>query len=331
MRRRKVKELLEHKGIRRAGCVLISAMVLGVGAWAYQDGMQGDIPELTTFVDLDEQITVGEEEVPLSSAPKVKISTQKTKKVVTLKKKSSRTYTKKKKPRKTVSPTVTESVGDTVTTVKKETTINVTEKYKKNSKKKTVITVKKIKTITTEQAVVSGSVQSGETSASGSQIGNNVSLSPYTVSVTTLAPKLDGRVMDAYQKLGFDITINGKASYTGYFNARNQNITLREESDTVYHEMGHFVAFVAGNIDTKPEFAAVYQAEKNSFHGSRKVYASQNASEFFAEAFREYTLNPGALKSACPNTFDAITKALAKVTDAQISQIKNFYGAIWTK
>ena len=37
------------------------------------------------------------------------------------------------------------------------------------------------------------------------------------------------------------------------------------------------------------------------------------------------------LKSTCPQTFEAITNALNKITDSQIAQAKAFYGSIWTK
>ena len=85
-----------------------------------------------------------------------------------------------------------------------------------------------------------------------------------TADISTLAPKLNSAVMGAYTSLGFTVTIDPSVSYSGYFNARNQSITLKKEGDTVYHEMGHFLAFVAGNVDKKAEFTAVYNEEKES-------------------------------------------------------------------
>ena len=203
----------------------------------------------------------------------------------------------------------------------------------------TMITTKKIKTTVTTVAKKSSGTAgttATQTAAATASTSNKTTSSgkntaPYKVSAVTLAPRLDSRALIAYQELHFDITIDGSVSYAGYFDARQQSITLREESDTVYHELGHFVAFIAGNVDTKASFQAIYQQEKNSFTGSRRVYAVQNASEYFAECFREYTLNPATLKSTCPQTFEAITNALNKITDSQIAQAKAFYGSIWTK
>ena len=343
MKGKNLKQLLTNQKARRVGCILLAAAVIGTGAWAVDNGKNSDVPELTSFVDLDDQISIDEDEVPLTSAPKtsVKTKTSTTKKVVNLKKKSSKTYTQKSTPKSVKSPTITKTSGAATTTTNKVTTTYVTKKYKKNSKKMTMITTKKIKTTIT---TVTKATASSDTAAAASTqnaaattakatttVSAKKNTTPYNVPVATLAPLLDSRVMKAYQELHFDITIDGTVSYAGYFDARKQNITLREESDTIYHEIGHFVAFLAGNVDTKANFQSIYQQEKNSFTGSRRVYAVQNASEYFAECFREYTLNPATLKSTCPQTFQAITDALNKITDSQVAQAKAFYGSIWTK
>ena len=55
------------------------------------------------------------------------------------------------------------------------------------------------------------------------------------------------------------------------------------------------LAFIAGNVDTRMQpFASVYNSEKSKFTGVRKAYATQNASEYFAESVLEYTENPSA-------------------------------------
>lgn len=85
------------------------------------------------------------------------------------------------------------------------------------------------------------------------------------------------------------------------------------QADTVYHELGHFVAFLFWKLRYKAlAFQAIYQAEKNSFTGSRRIYAMQNSAEYFAECFREYTLDPATLKKTCPRTYEAIVNALGK-------------------
>ena len=49
------------------------------------------------------------------------------------------------------------------------------------------------------------------------------------------------------------------------------------ENETIYHELGHFLAFVAGNVDRTSDFAAVYNSEKSKFTGINRSYATQNS------------------------------------------------------
>ena len=51
--------------------------------------------------------------------------------------------------------------------------------------------------------------------------------------------------------------------------------------------------------------------------------------EYFAESVLEYTENPSVLKAQRPQTYEAITNALSKVTDAQVNKIMNVYKVIW--
>ena len=83
---------------------------------------------------------------------------------------------------------------------------------------------------------------------------------------------------------GFELIIDSSVSYSGYFNARTQSIRLKFEDDTIYHEMGHFLAFIAGNADTKDSFKAIYAAEKDKVTGANKNYVTQDSSEYFAES-----------------------------------------------
>lgn len=362
MKRENFKELLRKKNVVRAGSILLSAIVLGTGAWAVDRNVEINIPELTTFVDMDDQISIGEEEVPLASAPKVTVKTKKTKKVVKLKKKAKKTKVVKKKATKKTTIKVKKS-STKKTTTKTETTTYVTEKYKKGSKKKTVLTTKKIKTTVTTlnlnvsqssgNNTTSDSKQNANTTVSASQQTPNTSTSANvtvtepakpTVSTTVsnkqeeisgevdiavIAPKVDSRVKDAYKEMGFTVAIDRTVSYSGYFSARNQSITLRKDDDTIYHELGHFLAFVAGNVDIKAEFMSVYKEEKDLFVGIRKAYATQNSAEYFAESFREYTLDPITLKNSRPKTYQSIEDALSKVTDERVSMIIRFYAALW--
>lgn len=152
----------------------------------------------------------------------------------------------------------------------------------------------------------------------------------YTVSnVASIAPQMDSRVLNAFTKMGFTVIVDPSVSYAGYFDGRSRTITLKVEDDTIYHELGHYLAFIAGNVDKNAAFASVYNSEKSKFTGVRKAYATQNASEYFAESVLEYTENPSVLKAQRPQTYEAITNALSKVTDAQVNKIMNVYKVIW--
>lgn len=152
------------------------------------------------------------------------------------------------------------------------------------------------------------------------------SASKYTVTnIASVAPKMDNRVLNAFTKLGFTVKVDPSVSYSGHFDARTRTITMKQMDDTIYHELGHFLAFMAGNMDTGSKFASVYSSEKGMVTGYNKAYVTQNASEYFAESVKDYMLNLGSLKAQRPNTYKAIEKALSMVTEQQIELYKGFY------
>ena len=92
----------------------------------------------------------------------------------------------------------------------------------------------------------------------------------YTVSnVASIAPQMDSRVLNAFTKMGFTVIVDPSVSYAGYFDGRSRTITLKVEDDTIYHELGHYLAFIAGNVDKNAAFASVYNSEKSKFRGVR--------------------------------------------------------------
>ena len=220
-----------------------------------------------------------------------------------MKKASKRTYSKKLKTRKTTKTTRSKKKTSTVTK-KTQTTVSTTERYKKKSKIKTVITTTKTTVTTTTVAASSVSTTSYY---AGNGSGSTGAGANAEASISQIAPKVDSRVSSAFHTLGFKIYVNSGVSYSGVCDTKNQSITLKRADDTVYHELGHFVAFVAGN----------------------KTYVTQNSSEYFAESFKEYTLNPSALQKSRPQTYGAIQSALSKVTSDQVNKILRVYGSIW--
>lgn len=150
-----------------------------------------------------------------------------------------------------------------------------------------------------------------------------------TVAVTQIAPAADKRVLNAFQKLGFQVVIQSGVPYSGLCDAQTRTITLKQADETVYHELGHFLAFVAGNIDTSAAFQQIFQNEKSKYTAYDKGYVLQNSAEYFAQSFRDYTENPAALKASRPQTYAAIQQALSRVTDAQVANLLRVYRAVW--
>ena len=137
------------------------------------------------------------------------------------------------------------------------------------------------------------------------------------------------RVLNAYARMGFTVTVDPNAAYAGHFDARSRSITIQEADETIYHELGHFLAFIAGNVDQSSAFASVYNSEKAKFTGYNKAYATQNAAEYFAESVKDYMLNGAALSSQRPETYKAIQSALNTVTTARADAILKAYSPIW--
>lgn len=186
------------------------------------------------------------------------------------------------------------------------TTTKVTTKLTKGSKTKKVTTKVTTKTTTTTLYYFSGSL-----------------------AVRKIAPKANGNVLSAYETLGFKVKIDPTVNYSGYFTAKDRLITLARPDDDIYHELGHFVSFVAGNVCTTSDFVSIYNAEKSKVTSVNKNYVTQNSSEYFAESYKDYILNPSKLKSTRPRTYTAMVNAVNRITTDRVEKIKKIYAAVW--
>ena len=262
---------------------------------------------------------------PLASQPKVNTRTSKSTstKKVKMKKAAKKTYTKSLPATSTTSKKVSETSNATVTT---QTTVvkQITEKYTKKSKVKVVTTASTttVKTTTTAKNATGTGATVVTTTNSNNSVKGAIDVGQY-------ASKADSRVLTAYRTLGFTAEVNPSVSYSGYYDTRNRKITLRKVDDTIYHELGHFVAFISGNTDQTAQFKAIFEQEKALYTAFNKSYVTQNSAEYFAESFKEYTLNPAALKSARPKTYEAVKEAVDKFTDDRIAKVKKVYGIVW--
>ena len=319
--KKRITELLKKRRVAAGLTAIVLAVAVGSVAVVQQ---KSQIPELPVYTDPEMETNIEEEETPLADKPVVKTTTSKktTTKKVKMKKAAAKTYTKELPATSTTSKKTAQTSSASVVT---QTTVvkKVEEKYTKKSKVKVVTTVATttVTTTTTAKAGVSTGVNSAGTVNNSGVTG--------TVEVGQLAPKEDSRVLTAYRTLGCKVNVDPSVSYSGYFNARNRQITLKKANETIYHELGHFIAFIAGNVDTTSEFKAIYNQEKSLYTAYNKAYVTQNSSEYFAESAKEYVLNPGALKAARPKTYEAVRSAVESITDERIAKIQKYYGAIW--
>lgn len=320
--KKRITELLKKRRVVAGLTAIVLAVAVGSVAVVQQ---KSQIPELPVYTDPEMETNIEEEETPLADKPVVKTTTSKktTTKKVKMKKAAAKTYTKELPATSTTSKKTAQTSSASVVT---QTTVvkKVEEKYTKKSKVKVVTTVATttVTTTTTAKAGASTAVNSATT------VNNNSGVTG-TVEVGQLAPKEDSRVLTAYRTLGFKVNVDPSVSYSGYFNARNRQITLKKANETIYHELGHFIAFIAGNVDTTSEFKTIYNQEKSLYTAYNKAYVTQNSSEYFAESAKEYVLNPGALKAARPKTYEAVRSAVESITDERIAKIQKYYGAIW--
>ncbi len=314
--KKKLADLFRNRKIAAGVTAIVLAVAVGSTAVVQQ---KSQIPELPSYTDPVLETTIEEEETPLASAPKVNTTTSKktSSKKVTMKSAAKKTYTKTLPAESTTSRKTSETSSATVTT---QTTVvkKSKEAYTKKSKVK-VVTTETTTTVTTTTTAKAAAA----TTVSGNTVANG------TVDVSKIAPKADSRVITAYRTLGFTVEVNSSVSYSGYFDARNQKITVKKADDTIYHELGHFVAFVAGNADQTAEFKAIFSQEKALYTAYNKSYVTQNSAEYFAESVKEFTLNPVALKSARPKTYEAVKEAMDKLTDDRVAKVKKVYSMIW--
>lgn len=327
-----------NKSFAISAAYLVIAFVLCAGIVFYTgNGGTGE-----TFADITEtmpetgtdEIVAGDEEVPLAKAPKVTIkkSTKTTTKKKKLKKaaKKSKTTTKKKTSKKTSSKK-TASV-QTIT----ETTVQTTQKTttKKKSKVQTIKTTV-VTTVKTTETDLGTTTSNSSNSSSSNAVANNtaVATSGFAISnFSDIKGHVDSKVYNAFVDLGFGFKINSSLGTTGVFSVENHNIQLkRGQSSYLLHELGHFVAALKGRADKTSEFANIYNAEKSAYVGNNKAYVTQDAGEYFAESFRDYTENAAALKSQRPKTYSYINGLVSSISDKDVKTFYTAYGWYWNK
>ena len=340
MKGKKLTEWLANKKVVSSCAAIALAAVIG-GVSLFSGA--GETPEFPSYTDPIMETSIIEDETPLASQPKTTVkttsSTKTIRKTVKLKKASKKSYTKKLKTKTKVTNKTNKS-GNTTVDTKTTVVTKATAKYTKKSKKK-VVTSKittTVQTTTTQQVSIanetavsttSSGTSAAQATAAASSSQNQSKYEANVANVASVAGKIDNRVIAAYQQLGFKLVVDPSVNYSGYFDARSRSITMKQIDDSVYHELGHFLAFIAGNVDKTASFQSIFAAEKANVTAFNKAYVTQNASEYFAESVKDYILNNASLKSTRPQTYAAVQNALNQITDAQIAKIQKIYGAFW--
>ena len=335
---------MKRNKLVRFGGIALAAAVLVTGTW--YTGQETDdlsIPQIVEYVDTEDgSIVIPEEEVPLATKPTVKVkkTTRRKVKKSKLKKKAKKTAksTKRSKKSKTVKKENSKKKVATATTV----LTTVVSATKKNSKVKTVTTTVEttVKTTTTNkpkrsssEVAASANTATANTAASAAQSTSSDEMQIVSnVTVRSMAPRADANVLNAFENLEFKIEINPTSSYSGYFSVKAHNIILKKSSgDTIYHELGHFVGWLAGNVDTSSEFVAIYNKEKGALQSANYQYLTKSSAEYFAESYKDYVLSPQNLQSSRPQTYEFVKNAVSRITDARVTNIKSAYmKAYWT-
>ena len=335
---------MKRNKLVRFGGIALAAAVLVTGTW--YTGQETDdlsIPQIVEYVDTEDgSIVIPEEEVPLATKPTVKVkkTTRRKVKKSRLKKKAKKTAkrTKRSKKSKTIKKENSKKKVATATTV----LTTVVSATKKNSKVKTVTTTVEttVKTTTTNkpkrsssEAAASANTVTANTAASAAQSTSSDEMQIVSnVTVRSMAPRADANVLNAFENLEFKIEINPTSSYSGYFSVKAHNIILKKSSgDTIYHELGHFVGWLAGNVDTSSEFVEIYNKEKSALQSANYQYLTKSSAEYFAESYKDYVLSPQNLQSSRPQTYEFVKNAVSRITDARVTNIKSAYmKAYWT-
>ena len=141
-------------------------------------------------------------------------------------------------------------------------------------------------------------------------------------------------VKNVFNRLKFTVEFKPMSDFSGYFSVKEHKITLKRPGSTIYHELGHFLAWISGNADTTTEWTNIYNAEKGFVTIANKYYVTKNASEYFAESYKDYVLNNNYLKSNRPRTYDYISGCLTNVegkTDAYWDNIYKAYNQAYWK
>ena len=187
----------------------------------------------------------------------------------------------------------------------KKVTKTVTTTTKVYYKKTLTTTVKKQVTITTTNI---NYVRSGSPD--------------YTKFLGSANTQIPTKIGNAMRNDNVKVVLNSNLGQEGVYSASTKTIQLRKNMDYAFmHEIGHYVNDKEGRVTDSNEFKNIYNSEKGKYKGFYSEYGLDsgdygrtNASEYFAECFRDYYFSANSrskLKAACPKTYNFVQKTVA--------------------
>ena len=182
---------------------------------------------------------------------------------------------------------------------------------------KGVVTAKKNGTATITATTKDGSKKRAackvSIKAKSNKSESTESLYNYSTDIRIQARFADPILFEVFEKLGFHLSFDKNLYCEGVFSPRNQKITLKYPGVTIYHELGHFLAFIAKYDDYTAEWQTIYDQEKNFVFCDNEDYVTQDPQEYFAESYEDFVLDHSLLKNKRPLTYAYINKSLDEV------------------
>lgn len=184
---------------------------------------------------------------------------------------------------------------------------------------KTVVTTTKVyykKTLTT---TVKKQVTVTTTTINYLRSGNP----DYMKLMGTADTQIPTKVGNAMKADGVKIVLDPNLSYGGVYSASRNSIEMKNNVDYCFmHEIGHYVDRKVGYVSDSTEFKNIFNSEKSKYKGfysdwnlDNGNYARTNASEYFAECFRDYYFSASSrskLKANCPKSYSFVQKTINK-------------------
>lgn len=138
--------------------------------------------------------------------------------------------------------------------------------------------------------------------------------------VEVLAPKLPNWLVKEFHDRNLKFIIDPELkAYSDYPNLKNYNgfhditrgIDIRyPDKEIIYHEFGHFLANVDGDVYSNSEWINIFKLEKKKCKTGQYTYGIKSPVEYFATNYVNYVLEPKKFKKECPKTYTYIKKVI---------------------